>query len=113
MASFSNEGEGRNCGDAGRRALSGEENSAGPDGSVKVKSGIEDPKAISNALTPSDLENLNAVLGHEIAENTKRSYQSQWRIFVEWAREKRVSALPADPGSRRCLSGRTHGGPRP
>ncbi len=55
------------------------------------------PGSAASALTQSDLANLDAVLGHEIAENTKRSYSTQWRRFVSWTRWKRVPALPADP----------------
>ena len=51
----------------------------------------------SDALERSDLENLDAILGHEISENTRRSYETQWRLFANWARSKRVPALPADP----------------
>ncbi len=57
----------------------------------------EDDGGEANTLARSDLANLDAVLGHEIAENTRRSYETQWRRFVEWAQEKRVPALPADP----------------
>ena len=56
-----------------------------------------DPASNEDALTESDLAILNAVLGHDIADNTKRTYQSQWRRFVEWARAKRLRAMPADP----------------
>ncbi len=50
-----------------------------------------------NALKRSDLAVLDAILGHEISKNTKRSYETQWRLFVDWARSKGVPALPADP----------------
>ncbi len=48
-------------------------------------------------LNDSDLANLNSVLGHQIAENTKRTYETQWRRFVRWAASKNVAALPAEP----------------
>ena len=48
-------------------------------------------------LTEADIDNLNAVLGHEIAENTMKNYRVQWRSFIEWAVGKGIRALPADP----------------
>ncbi len=48
-------------------------------------------------LTEADKDNLNAVLGHEIAENTMKNYRVQWRSFIEWAAGKGVRALPAGP----------------
>ena len=50
----------------------------------------------TDGLTREDVHNLNAVLGHAMADNTKTNYRSQWRRFAEWARAKGVSALPAD-----------------
>ena len=44
-----------------------------------------------------DGEVLVALRGNEIAENTKRSYRSQWRLFERWAALKGISALPASP----------------
>ena len=43
----------------------------------------------ADGLTQTDVTNLNAVLGHEIAENTKRSYRAQWSRFVRWASRNR------------------------
>ncbi len=40
---------------------------------------------------------LDALRGYEIAENTKRSYRSQWRQFERWASLKGISTLPASP----------------
>lgn len=48
------------------------------------------------ALTESDVDNLNSVLEHEIARNTVSSYRIQWRIFRTWAKRKGTQALPAD-----------------
>ena len=48
-------------------------------------------------LNDSDLANLNSVLGHQMAENTKRTYETQWRRFVRWAASKGVAPLPAEP----------------
>ena len=48
-------------------------------------------------LTDNDFANLNAVLGHQISENTRKSYSTQWRDFSRWAIRRRVSSLPAHP----------------
>ena len=48
-------------------------------------------------LTESDLDNLNAVLDHEIARNTMKNYRVQWNSFIMWAVGKGIRALPADP----------------
>ena len=48
-------------------------------------------------LTEEDERNLEAVLGHEIAENTIKSYGAQWRRFSDWARNRGVRELPAVP----------------
>lgn len=48
-------------------------------------------------LTEDDRAHLASVLGHEVSENTRRNYRSQWRRFREWAREKGIRTLPADP----------------
>ena len=50
-----------------------------------------------DGLTGQDIWNLNAILAHEIAENTKTNYRGQWLRFAEWAVHRGVSALPADP----------------
>ena len=50
----------------------------------------------ANALTGSDVVNLDSVLEHELAHNTVKNYSIQWRIFSDWARRKGVPALPAD-----------------
>ena len=48
-------------------------------------------------LTEYDLTNLNAVLSHEISQNTLATYGFQWRNFLLWALGRGVSALPAAP----------------
>ena len=49
------------------------------------------------SLTAEDKSNLATVLGHEVSENTRKNYRSQWRLFFGWASGRSVSALPADP----------------
>ena len=51
----------------------------------------------SAGLTESDVDNLNAVLGHEVAPNTIKNYSIQWKNFCTWALRRGVSALPANP----------------
>ena len=53
--------------------------------------------AHADGLTGQDFRNLNALLAHEIAENTKANYRGQWLRFAKWAVHRGVSALPADP----------------
>ena len=48
-------------------------------------------------LTLSDRSNLNAVLNHEVAWNTMRTYRSQWKGFLAWALLTGIPALPASP----------------
>ncbi len=48
-------------------------------------------------LTEDDRAHLASVLGHEVSANTRRNYDSQWRRFTGWAREKGIRTLPADP----------------
>ena len=50
----------------------------------------------AEGLTESDVGNLNAILEHEIARNTRKNYCIQWKIFGSWATRKGVPALPAD-----------------
>ena len=42
----------------------------------------------ADGLTQADVTNLNAVLGHEIAENTKRNYRAQWTDSFDGLRGK-------------------------
>ena len=51
----------------------------------------------ADGLTDSDLDNLSAVLDHEMARNTMTNYRVQWRNFLAWAFSKGVRALPASP----------------
>ena len=51
----------------------------------------------AGGLDGTDVRNLDAVLQHVLAANTKANYRSQWRRFVAWARAKGVRALPAAP----------------
>ena len=55
-------------------------------------------RARADGLTGEDVRNLNALLQHAMAANTKANYRYQWRRFTEWARARGVCALPADPG---------------
>ncbi len=82
--------------DGGHAARSGaaREDDRDPHPDEKLTDALESG---ADALERSDLENLDAILGHEISENTRRSYETQWRIFADWARSKKVPALPADP----------------
>ena len=48
-------------------------------------------------LGDEELRSLAAVLGHDMAENTKRNYRAQWLRFAHWAMDKGIRALPADP----------------
>ena len=54
-------------------------------------------RAGADGLTGEDIRNLNALLRHAMAANTKANYRYQWRRFTEWARAKGLRALPADP----------------
>ena len=62
----------------------------GPDAAAATHGQADD-------LTAADIDNLNAVLGHEIAENTMKNYRVQWRNFTVWAFGKGTRAFPADP----------------
>ena len=50
----------------------------------------------AEGLTEFDVDNLNAILKHEIADNTLKNYVIQWNIFRRWAGGKGVSSLPAE-----------------
>ena len=47
-------------------------------------------------FSDSDLDNLDAIFRHEIADNTLKNYLIQWNIFCRWAAAKGVLPLPAD-----------------
>ena len=59
--------------------------------------GPDGPSRNGDDLAESDLDNLSAVLGHEVAPNTMKNYRVQWNNFMNWAAGKGVRALPADP----------------
>ena len=59
--------------------------------------GLCDVPADGDCLTEDDRAHLASVLGHEVSANTRRNYDSQWRRFRGWAREKGIRTLPADP----------------
>ena len=42
-------------------------------------------------------DELSALLEHAISDNTRRNYQSQWRRFQMWTKERNVEYLPANP----------------
>ena len=56
----------------------------------------DSPRRAEN-LTESDVENLNAVLEHEVTYNTMKNYCIQWKIFQDWAERRGVRDLPAEP----------------
>ena len=56
-----------------------------------------DVPADGDCLTEDDRAHLASVLGHEVSANTRRNYDSQWRRYRGWAREKGIRTLPADP----------------
>ena len=68
---------------------------ADPSEAVTLAYTVSDKRA--DDLTEADIDNLNAVLGHEIAENTMKNYRVQWRSFIMWAVSKGIGALPAGP----------------
>ena len=49
------------------------------------------------ALTGEENAILGSVLDHEISENTRRTFHSQWKLFCEWAEKRGVESRPADP----------------
>ena len=75
----------------------------GPDAAVALAPAVSHKRA--DDLTEADIDNLNAVLGHEIAENTMKNYRVQWRSFTVWAFGKGIRALPRRPCTGGCLPG--------
>ena len=73
----------------------GDNSRTDPDVAVAPASTASNKQA--DDLTEADIDNLNAVLDHEIAENTMKNYRVQWRSFILWAVGKGIRALPADP----------------
>ena len=55
------------------------------------------PSKRAGRLTREDVQNLNAVLEHAIADSTKSNYRVQWLRFAAWAEDRKVSAVPSDP----------------
>ena len=55
------------------------------------------PSKRADRLTGEDIQNLNAVLQHAIADSTKSNYRVQWLRFAAWAEDRKMSALPSDP----------------
>ena len=62
-----------------------------------IEAGPDGPSRNGDDLAESDLDNLTAVLGHEVAPNTMKNYRVQWNNFVNWAAAKGIRSLPADP----------------
>ena len=50
----------------------------------------------AEGLTELDVENLKAILEHEVTYNTMKNYYIQWKIFHDWATRRGVSDLPAE-----------------
>ena len=48
-------------------------------------------------LTEADINNVKELLTHRLSENTRSTYQRQWKRFVEWALQKGLQAMPASP----------------
>ena len=86
----------------GRRAPTGSPCNTGPTTTAPVDAAVAGELALARAtrrssgLTESDLGNLNAILEHEVADNTIQTYGFQWGVFTAWAAAKGVRALPAD-----------------
>lgn len=64
---------------------------------VKAKPEQALDRATPPKLTASDVENLEEVLEHVDARNTKRAYESDWRMFRAFCESRSASALPAHP----------------
>ena len=62
-----------------------------------IEAGPDGPSRNGDDLAESDLDNLTAVLGHEVAPNTMKNYRVQWNNFVNWAAAKGIRSLPAAP----------------
>ena len=48
-------------------------------------------------LTEDDAARMSAIGEHKIAASTRKNYVSQWKKFISWAGDRKVSALPAAP----------------
>lgn len=53
--------------------------------------------ADDDPFVEADGENSSGLHNHEVAENTIRSYRSQWQSFVTWAADRSIPAVPAEP----------------
>ncbi len=62
-----------------------------------MRCGIDISHGGTGCSAASDVGHLNAVLDHEISENTLNNYGVQWRSFLGWAQDKGVHAFPAEP----------------
>ena len=58
---------------------------------------IADFMEAAEGLTDEDYANFELLDEHEISENTRRTYMSQWRMWEDWAAGRKVETLPADP----------------
>ena len=58
---------------------------------------IADFMEAAEGLTDEDYANFELLDEHEISENTRRTYMSQWRMWEDWASGRKVESLPADP----------------
>lgn len=74
------------------------EGGAPHDGNGSYQRNEQDSSELGDKIGRTDRARLDAVLGHQIAENTRKSYETQWRRFERWADGRRLNALPADPG---------------
>ena len=58
-------------------------------------------RAEINSLVAGDANrsrpDLGDVLEHEVADNTKKNYAAQWRMFASWALRSGSKPFPADP----------------
>ena len=103
FADFDEPSRPRQAGEAGRTRDRGETDAgalidaAPTDLSGVTEVGPDGPSRNGDDLAESDLDNLTAVLGHEVAPNTMKNYRVQWNNFTNWAAGKGIRALPADP----------------
>ena len=62
---------------------------------VAARLDVGAPPRPSQGLTESDVDNLNAILEHEVATSTVKNYRIQWQLFSAWAKTRGVDSLPA------------------
>ena len=58
---------------------------------------IADFMEAAEGLTDEDYAYSEVLDEYEIAENTRRTYMSQWRMWEDWAGNRKVETLPANP----------------